>query len=158
MPEVDNTKGEVLVLWWAPIDGASNGQLIRAYEDEKRAEDDYTLVKDHPTKDYFLDNIPLYRKVIAAFWFRIITREKQCKMKKTIVLILLFIFCFALLSFSGEEARLQYNPFKDKYEFIKPGAVLKYNPFENTNEYVDPEAKIQYNPFEDNYEYVDPPY
>lgn len=45
-------------------------------------------------------------------------------MKKIIILNILFIFCFVSLSLAGGEARLQYNPFSDKYEFIKPGAVL----------------------------------
>lgn len=84
-------------------------------------------------------------------------------MKKILIILLCFMFCFAFISFAERnktynsgEARLQYNPFNDKYEFIKPNAVLKYNPFGNTNEYVDPDAKIEYNQFEDEYQYVDP--
>jgi hypothetical protein len=65
MPIITEALGSVWVLWWQPSDGAGNSDIKRAYEEERRANADYNLVKDHPIRNYFLDNVLFYKSLSA---------------------------------------------------------------------------------------------
>lgn len=49
----------VWVLWWKYSDGSGQG-IIRAYEDEQRAKDDFALVEESTDRTYMLDHVPLF--------------------------------------------------------------------------------------------------
>jgi len=51
----------IWILWWRPPNNEGDGNVERAYEDEERANEDFYLVENHPTKNYFLDNILFYK-------------------------------------------------------------------------------------------------
>lgn len=49
----------VWVLWWKYSDGSGQG-IIRAYEDEQRAKDDFALVEESTDRTYMLDHVPFF--------------------------------------------------------------------------------------------------
>lgn len=50
---------QIWVLWWKYGDGSNQG-IERTYADETRAREDLELLDDHSTRDWFLDQVPLW--------------------------------------------------------------------------------------------------
>lgn len=50
----------VWVLWWKYSDGSRQG-VLRVYEDETRANEDFDLVDESTDRTYFLDPIPFFK-------------------------------------------------------------------------------------------------
>ena len=58
MPQLETTPKTIYVLWWRHSDG-SGQEIVRAYTDAARADQDWTLVKDCHYRDYYLSQVPL---------------------------------------------------------------------------------------------------
>ena len=51
-------KNSMFVLWWQYSDHTGT-TIVRVYQSESRANEDYDLVKDDPTKTWYLDEVPM---------------------------------------------------------------------------------------------------
>ena len=52
---------KIWILWWNYDDG-SGQELVRAYEDETRTQEDFELAEHATDKNYMLDEIPYIRR------------------------------------------------------------------------------------------------
>lgn len=49
---------KIYVLWWQYPDHTGTN-IVRVYQSKSRAEEDHDLVKDDPTRIWYLDEVPM---------------------------------------------------------------------------------------------------